>query len=70
MSELTDPPPDFNPFTAIPTEPLPGEPGHPDTPMPAPSLGFTMGLTEDPYDYSHDGDIAVQDALGKVANEP
>ena len=36
------------------TDPEPGEPGHPDTPMPPPSLGWTLGLTDDPYDYSQD----------------
>jgi hypothetical protein len=44
---------------SIPTEPAPGEPGHPDTPMPPPSLGWSAGLVDDPFDYSRDDEVVL-----------
>ena len=52
----------------IPLVPAPGELGADDTPMPAPSLGFTMGLTSDPTDFSHDQDPEVLAALEELEN--
>ena len=42
-------------------EPEPGEPGSPENPMPAPSLGWTAGLVSDPFDYSRDDEVTVPD---------
>jgi hypothetical protein len=53
----------------IPLEPAPGEPGSPENPIPAPSLGWTMGLTDDPTDFSHDQDPEVLAALEEL-NKP
>ena len=38
--------------------------------MPAPSNGWTMGLTDDPTDFSHDQDQEVLDALAEIEAAP
>ncbi len=57
MSEPDPTPPPAD--DAVSTAPEPGEPGHPDTPMPPPSLGWSAGLVDDPFDYSRDDEVTV-----------
>jgi hypothetical protein len=46
-------------MTITPTDVDPGDPGSPENPMPAPSLGWSAGLVSDPFDYSRDDEVQV-----------